>query len=79
VFDAAGDLRDDRLVGREVDRPRVDDVRRRRGHDGADARAVAAQFVREFDDLHRRDAPRDAERDVDPVQHYRDRSPRDGL
>ena len=70
VFDFPREFRDDRVLGGEFERPRMDDALCALGHHAANAGPAPAEFVGEFDGFHRRDRSRDAERDVHPCKHY---------
>ena len=69
VFDPAGELGDHVVVGGELQGPRVDDAGGALAHHRTNRRAVPAEFVGEFDGFHRGDASRDAQCDVDPLEH----------
>ncbi len=69
VFDAAGDLGDNVALGGVFEGPGVDDPACAVGHQRADRGPLSAEFVGEFDGFHRGDASRDAEGDVDSVEH----------
>jgi hypothetical protein len=69
VLDAPRDLGHHRVVGRELDGPRMDDSLGALGHHASNRGSLTTKLVGEFDGLDRRDRAGDPERDVHSAQH----------